>query len=236
MRECEHPCALAPEALRECARRHPGFTRDVGQLQLVRPEAIHGAVGGGEDVVTYGAACSLDGFITDGDGKVDWLHFSKDAQEVMAEYWGSIDTLLMGRRTWEVAQSHGGGVKRKPKRAKTSKPRKSTSGITTYVFSRTLSPDDLDGAELVSDNAGDFVLELKRQAGKGICVMGGGILASSLFAAGVIDEVGLNIHPILLGRGAPMFIDPGARVALELTSARSIDGGCVLANYRVRKA
>lgn len=188
--------------------------------------------------VTYGAACSLDGFITDGDGKVDWLHFSKDAQEVMAEYWGSIDTILMGRKTWEAAQAHGGGAKRKTKRAKastkTSKPKKSKSGFTTYVFSRTLSPDDVDGAELVSGNAGEFVRELKRQEGKGICVMGGGILASSLFAAGVIDEVGLNIHPVMLGRGAPMFIDPGARVALDLTSTRAIDGGCVLANYRVR--
>jgi dihydrofolate reductase len=78
------------------------------------------------------------------------------------------------------------------------------------------------------------VRELKQRPGKGICVMGGGELAQSLFEAGVIDEVGLNIHPVLLGAGVPFFRDAGRRIGLELAESRVIDGGCVLANYRVR--
>ena len=53
-------------------------------------------------IVTYGAACSLDGFIAPSDGSMDWLHFSRDVQEFMSTYWASIDTMLMGRKTWEV--------------------------------------------------------------------------------------------------------------------------------------
>ena len=53
--------------------------------------------------VTYGAACSLDGFIAPPDGSMDWLHFSRDVQDVMSKYWESIDTMLMGRKTWDVA-------------------------------------------------------------------------------------------------------------------------------------
>jgi len=170
--------------------------------------------------VTYGAACSLDGFIAPPDGSMDWLHFSRDVQEVMKTYWASIDTMLMGRKTWEVANAMGGGGGG------------STGGITTYVFSRTLESVG-HGAHLVSSDAGEFVRGLKEQPGKGICVMGGGELAQSLFAAGVIDEVGLNVHPILLGSGVPFFRDPGRRISLQLTESRIIDGGCVLSNYRV---
>jgi dihydrofolate reductase len=63
--------------------------------------------------------------------------------------------------------------------------------------------------------------------------MGGGELAQSLLAAGVVDEVGMNVHPILLGDGVPFFRDPGRRVHLALNESRVIDGGCVLSTYRV---
>jgi len=170
--------------------------------------------------VTYGGAVSLDGFLADATGGVDWLHFSKDVQDVMSAYWSSIDTMLMGRKTWEVATAQGGGGGG------------SMGGITTYVFSRTLQSVG-HGAQLVRENAGEFVRQLKEQPGKGICVMGGGELAQSLIAAGVVDEIGLNVHPILLGSGVPFFRDPGRRVQLELTESRVLHGGCVLMSYRV---
>jgi RibD C-terminal domain len=107
-----------------------------------------------------------------------------------------------------------------------------SGGITTYVFSRTLEKVG-HGAHLVRDHAGEFVRQLKDKPGKGICVMGGGELAQSLLAAGVIDEVGMNVHPILLGSGVPLFRDAGRRIALELIESRVIDGGCVLSTYRV---
>ena len=173
-------------------------------------------------IVTYGAACSLDGFISPQDGSMDWLHFSKDVQEIMATYWQTIDTMLMGRKTWEVANAMGGA----------GGSGGATGGITTYVFSRTLKTAG-HGAHLVSENAGEFVRQLKEQPGKGICLMGGGELAQSLIEAGVVDEIGLNVHPILLGSGVPFFRDPGRRVHLELTESRVIDGGCVLMTYRV---
>ena len=176
--------------------------------------------------VTYGAACSLDGFIAPPDGSMDWLHFSRDVQDVMATYWATIDTMLMGRKTWEVAVGSSGGR---------GGGGGETSGIATYVFSRTLRSVG-HGAHVVSEDPGEFVRHLKEQPGKGICVMGGGELAQSLFAAGMIDEVGLNVHPILLGSGVPFFRDPGRRIALELTEARTLDGGCVLMTYRVRPA
>jgi dihydrofolate reductase len=172
--------------------------------------------------VTYGAACSLDGFIAGPNGEIDWLHFSNDVQAVMADYWSRIDVVLMGRKTWEVAnamgQSGGGSMR----------------GVTGYVFSRTLTQFPSGGGELIREDAGEFVRALKTREGKEICVLGGGELACSLLSAGVIDEVRLNIHPVLLGRGIPLFRDAG-RIALTLLENRTIDGGCVLASYGVMR-
>ena len=171
--------------------------------------------------VIYGGACSVDGFVAGPDGALDWLRFSEDAAAVMNKTWATTDTILMGRKTWQAAAGSpdsGGGM----------------PGVKAYVFSRTLTTIAGGGAELVTSNAGDFVRTLKQQPGKDIVVMSGGNFAASLFAAGVIDEVGLNVHPLLLGSGAPAFMDPGRRVSLELTECRPMDGGCVLMIYRVQ--
>lgn len=169
--------------------------------------------------VIYGGACSLDGYLAGKDGSMDWLHFSKDVEAVMKKFWASTDTLLFGRKSWEVAAGSGGG--------------ESSKGMKSYLFSRTLKKAPGNGIELVTADAGGFVRKLKQQPGKDILVMSGGNFATSLFEAGVIDEVGLNIHPVLLGSGVPAFLDSGARVKLELTECRELDGGCVLVVYRV---
>jgi dihydrofolate reductase len=169
--------------------------------------------------VTYGGASSADGFITAADGSYDWIRFSKDAESIMKEYWERIDTLLMGRKTWDVAkaQKGGGGM----------------GNVHSYVFSRTLGSIKKKGVTLVKDDAGEFVRELKERPGKDICVFGGGELAGSLFAAGVIDEVGFNMHPVLLGAGTPLFVNAGRRIDLELKECRPIGEGCVYVIYRV---
>lgn len=176
--------------------------------------------------VTYGAACSLDGFIMGPDGSMDWLHYSKDVSEIMAEYFKSIDTMLLGRKTWAHAQAMMADGAQPPDEA--------FAGIQSYVFSRTLDSLPDPRAQLVRDDAAEFVRNLKKQPGRGICLMGGGELARSLFEADLIDEVGLNIQPVLLGGGIPMFPAPGPRVSLALLESRVLSGGCVLANFKVQ--
>lgn len=190
--------------------------------------------------VTYGAACSLDGFIAGPGGAIDWLHFSRDVEQAMAEYWSTVDAVLMGRKTWEFAAAQGtggeptGGPDSGGDTANGSADNEGSAipAVSTYLFSRTMSQAP-PGVELVSTDAGGFVNRLKEKSGKGICLMGGGDLAGALFDAGAIDEVSLNVHPVLLGSGVPFFRQT-RRVALELTESRTIDGGCVLMTYRVK--
>jgi dihydrofolate reductase len=181
--------------------------------------------------VTYGGGVSLDGFLAGPGGEIDWLHFSPDVQQIMADYWKNIDTILMGRKTYEVAIAMR--PPRKPSSRKTAKRKEPT--MTTYVFSRTLQRLEEPGAELVRTDPCAFVRDLKNRSGKDICLMGGSELAQTLLAGGVVDRVGLNIHPVLLGAGIPVFRDAGRRIALDLLECRPLHGGCVMATYDVRR-
>lgn len=172
--------------------------------------------------VTFGGANSLDNYFARKDDSVDWLMWTDEVSTIMAEFWKSIDTVVMGRKTYEVALRMGaGGGNHYP-------------GITTYVFSRTLTKNSNKGVEIISEDAAKFVRTLKSQEGKGICVMGGGLLAKSLFEADVIDEIGFNIHPVLLGSGIPLFHEMDHQIDLELLECRVLKTGCVMLTYRVQ--
>lgn len=173
--------------------------------------------------VIYGGACSLDGFLAGPAGELDWLHFSADVAAEMQARWATVDTLIFGRKTWQDAVARSGGSSGG-----------SMPGVTAYVCSRTLAAVPEGAPMLVPGDAADFVRDLKAAPGKDIVLMSGGNLARSLFAADLIDEVGFNIHPLLLGAGVPALLDAGRRVPLELSQCRQMAGGCVLLLYTVR--
>ena len=168
--------------------------------------------------VTYGAACSLDGYIARPDGSVDWLHWSPDVQRLTAAYWARVDTVLMGRKTYDVAKALGTGA---------------FPSVTNYVFSRTLRDDPERDVQLVREDAAAFVAELRKQAGGEICIMGGGEFARTLFEADLVDEVGVNIQPVLLGEGV-LFLSVGREIRLELLRTEALAGDCIYALYKVK--
>ena len=174
--------------------------------------------------VIYGGATSLDNFLTAADGGIGWLRWSDGATAIMKEMWTTIDTIIMGRKTYEFAR---------PKRTSRAKKPKApaVNGIRSYVFSRTL-PDE-PGVEIVREDVVPFVRRLKQEPGKDICVMGGGELARALFEGGAIDVVGFNIHPVLLGGGVPAFHPMTRQIDLELVNCGPIGDGCVYVDYRV---
>jgi dihydrofolate reductase len=172
--------------------------------------------------VTFGGANSLDNYFARKDDAVDWLLWSDEAMKVMTDYWKTIDTILMGRKTYEVALKQSKG-KRNP-----------YPGIKSYVFSRTLKQRKTAAVQIVSTDAAAFVRKLKSEAGKDICVMGGGDFARTLFEADLIDEIGFNIHPVLLGSGIPVFHQMKRQIDLELLECKPFKNGCVMVTYRVK--
>ena len=170
--------------------------------------------------VTYGGAISLDDYLAGPGEAIDWLRWSEDSAAISAASFKGVDAMLMGRKTFEFARKMGGGP--------------ATPGVTTYVFSRTLAelPEGAC-AVLVGEDAAGFVRRLKGEAGGGILVMGGGALGSALLEAGLVDEIGFSLHPVLLGGGTPAFLPFSRRIELELIEARAIARECVLVRYRV---
>jgi dihydrofolate reductase len=172
--------------------------------------------------VTFGGAPSLDGYFARKDDAVDWLMWSDEASRIMSAYWKTIDTVVMGRKTYDVGKKmHKGKGDLYP-------------GLKTYVFSRRLKPGKEGAVEIVSSDPVKFVQKLKAGPGKDICVMGGGEFANSLFRGGVIDEIGFAIHPVLLGSGIPLFLEMKKQIDLELLECKCFKNGCVYVSYRVK--
>ena len=96
---------------------------------------------------------------------------------------------------------------------------KSSPGVRNIVFSRTLRPEDCPHVTL-SNDAEREVTELRKKPGKDIALFGGGELFRSLLAAGLVDEVGVSVIPVLLGGGVPFLPPPAGRAKLKLTKHR----------------
>jgi dihydrofolate reductase len=170
--------------------------------------------------VIFGVANSLDNFIARKNYDVNWLSWNDEVASISAEFWKTIDTVVMGRKTYEAAIKSG----------TTAYP-----GTKNYVFSRTMKESPDNNVEIISGDATECVRQLRNQKGKGICIMGGGELARSLLEAGLIDEIGLNVHPVLLGSGIPLFYQMNKQINLELLENRTLKNGCVYLLYRVKR-
>ena len=171
--------------------------------------------------VTFRVANSLDNYIARKDGAVDWLLSGDESAAAMAEFWQTIDTVVIGRKTYEPVLKSG-------------TPFPTYPGVKNYVLSRTLKESPDQNVEVIGEDAAEFISKLKVQEGKDIFIMGGGLLAKSLFEANLIDEVGVNIHPVLLGSGIPLFHEMSNQIDLELIECRGLKNGCVSVIYRVK--
>ena len=171
--------------------------------------------------VIFSVANTLDNYIARKDGAVDWILGGAEANSAMTEFWKTIDAVVIGRKTYEPVLKSGAAFPTYP-------------GVKNYVLSRTLKESTDKNVEIIREDAAEFIRKLKMEEGKDIFVMGGGLLARLLFEANLIDQVGVNIHPVLLGSGIPLFHEMSHQIDLELIECKSFKNGCVLVTYRVK--
>ena len=168
--------------------------------------------------ICYNCAVSLDGYIAGMGGEFDWITMDPeiDFQAISARF----DTYLLGRRTFEVTGGQG---------------LPASSGVRTFVFSRTLRQCDYSNVTIVGDNWKEVIQSLRKESGKDIWLFGGGSLFRSLAQEGLVDTVEVAIIPILLGGGVPLVAEPASRIALALTEHRIFERtGTVSLVYEVK--
>ena len=160
-------------------------------------------------------ASSLDGFIARENSGIDWL-FTGDYG--YAKFYNSIDTVLMGRKTYELSLKLGESYK----------------GKRAIVFTKQKNLKKLENVEFIS-NAVNFTKKLKNSKEKDIWLVGGGEIVSLLLNNNLIDEILLFVHPIILGKGIPLFKNIKKEVKLKLVRTKYYNDGLVEMNYRVSK-
>ena len=161
---------------------------------------------------------SLDGFIAGPNGEFDWIVMdpSIDFSALVAEF----DTLVMGRKTFEVFRAQGPGGP--------------ATGMKIIVFSRILKQSDYPDVTIVNQGAAETIAKLKAAPGKDIWLFGGGALFRSLLEAHLVDTVEVGVMPVLLGQGIPLLL-PGQRSPrLHLASSKSLPSGIVMLSYTLQ--
>src|SRR5690606_426189 len=168
--------------------------------------------------VLHDLASTLDGLIAGPNGEYDWCLTDNDYG--LTALNKRVDTFIMGRKTWEVAQQYFANGSTD-----------GSSDSTIIVFSRTLKEAPSGNVRIVSEDPVSYVRELKRQPGKDIWLYGGGEIVAAFQKAKVNDEMHLSVHPRLLGDGIPLF-GKSDRIPFELVESIPYPSGLVQLIYR----
>jgi dihydrofolate reductase len=168
--------------------------------------------------IILGLAVSLDGFIEGPNGEYDWCFTDQDYG--LSEFFKKVDTIFMGRKSFEVASQ--------------SADTNPWKGMTTYLFSKTVDKAPSEDVKLVRSM--DEVPAIISQPGKDIWLFGGAALTTEFINAGLIDELWLSVHPILLGSGKPLFQNINGRKHLKLVESKSYETGLVSLKYSQHKS
>ena len=170
--------------------------------------------------IIIGLAVSLDSYIEGPNGEFDWCFTDQDYG--LKEFFTRVDTVFMGRKSYEVVQkmsADGQSIPGMPK-------------MTEYIFSNTLT-EVKEGAIIVNGNIEEKINEIKQSEGKDIWLFGGASLISTLMNARLVDEIWLSVHPILLGSGKPLFENISSRISLKLTETKQYETGLVSLKYEI---
>jgi dihydrofolate reductase len=167
--------------------------------------------------IILGVAITLDGFIEGPHGEYDWCFTDQDYG--MKEFMEGIDAIFYGRKSYEVMMKAEGGAEM-------------FGNKKSYIFSNSLKslPGD---AVIVSGDIDGKVREIRNSSGKDIWLFGGASLTSSLLKAGLVDELWLSVHPLLLGSGKKLFEESDRRIRLTLLSSKNYETGLVSLRYGI---
>jgi len=170
-------------------------------------------------------AVTLDGYIEGENGEVDWCIMEPEMN--FADFLRQIDTIFYGRKSYELWGEYSPG---KDADQEEKELWEIIDSKRKYVFSRT--QQNTEGKAIyINDNILEEVHKIKSQPGKDIWLYGGASLITTFVNHNLVDEYRLSVHPIILGKGKPLFIDIQQRVGLKLMETKTFPSGVVQLIY-----
>ena len=180
---------------------------------------------------------SLDGYVSDANGKNDWIFKTGDEESKawIAGLFREAGLIIMGRKSFEVMAPYwptatgpfAAPMNEMPKAVFTKK------GFAGIPPGAEQSPAAASWAEarVFDGDLAEEIRKLKAEPGKPIVAIGGAGFMRSLIATGLIDEYHVPIHPVALGSGLPIFSDPATPLYLKLVDVKAFPGGIVVHTY-----
>jgi dihydrofolate reductase len=186
---------------------------------------------------------TLDGYIVGPDEDISWVAVGFDAQmqeDLVGHLSSTVDLFVFGRVTYDIfaaywphALPYDEGDTPNPAEGRED-PRiiRALNDQPKLVFSSTLDTPDWANTRVVAGDVEDEIRRLKREPGQAIGVQGSASVVQALARADLVDEYRLYLHPVLLGRGTPLFRAGDDRQDLELTALTRYDNGVIATTYQ----
>ena len=172
---------------------------------------------------------TLDGF----NNEDNWPNYDPEAWQQRVEQDSTVGTVLMGRKIYEIFYPYWPAQANNPAASETNVAfSRWLDEIPKVVFSKTLEKTEWKNSRLVKTDLAEEVSRLKKQAGKDILLLHSSSIAQECMKHGLIDEYWLNILPIALGSGLPLFKE---RVNLELLDSKPYPSGQVYLHYKTAR-
>ena len=176
--------------------------------------------------VTAGLFVSLDS-VTESPEKWQLPYFNDEMGEAIGAAMGAADAMLLGRVTYQEFASYWPGV-----RSEDQPFADYMNDTPKYVVSTTLDTVEWSNSTLIKGNLVEEITKLKLQPGKNIGITGSTTLVQSLLQDDLLDELGLMIHPVVVGSGKRLFEEGGDLKALKLIDSKTFSTGVVSLTYQ----
>jgi dihydrofolate reductase len=176
--------------------------------------------------VTAGLFVSLDG-VVESPEKWHFPYFNDEMGEAVEAAIAASDAMLLGRVTYQEFAAYWPGVSSEDEPFATH-----MNNTPKYVVSKTLDKAEWNNSTLISGNVAEEITKLKQQPGKNIGITGSATLVQSLLQDDLLDELGLMIHPVVVGSGKRLFQEGGGPKGLKLVDSMTFSTGVVSLTYQ----
>lgn len=175
---------------------------------------------------------SLDGFVAGPNGEMDWIIMDDEIFKDAIDLASTIDTALYGRTTYQMMEAYWPTVLSNPLSNELELHHaRWVENVHKIVFSKTLKKAEWNNTRLIKENIAEKISELKQQDGKSMMIFGSPTLTHNFMQMNLIDEYRINVNPIVLGRGTPLFNSIYQRIHLKLLKIKKFNPGVVGFNY-----